>query len=252
MAFLLSSRSFLALASILSVALVKNVAAQNGKSPVPQRDLKEFTLMLTIPIVVTADGSSFSLNGKQASYRFHVEPSTGDLIGDHFGGTAYETVSIPDPLVNGWVGLPGRVRREFPDLGRGDFRSPAVRIRQSAGYTVSDLQYQSHQIVQGKPELLGLPGLFGSEQDVTTLVVRLYDNYSSVAADLTYSMFPEYDAVVRSVNITNLGDGDITVEKLASFSVDLPYQDLDMIELRGDWARENMRTRRKVEYGTQG
>lgn len=252
MAFLLSLRSFLALASILFVALVKNVAAQNGKIPVPQRDLKGITLMLTIPIVVTADGSSFSLNGKQASYRFHVDPSTGDLIGDHFGGTAYETVSIPDPLVNGWVGLPGRVRREFPDLGRGDFRSPAVRIRQSAGYTVSDLQYQSHQIVQGKPELLGLPGLFGSEQDVTTLVVRLYDNYSSVAADLTYSMFPEYDAVVRSVNITNLGDGDITVEKLASFSVDLPYQDLDMIELRGDWARENMRTRRKVEYGTQG
>lgn len=210
--------------------------------------------MLTIhdPVVVTADGTSFSLNGKQASYRFHVDPSTGDLIGDHFGGTAYETVSIPDPLVNGWVGLPGRVRREFPDLGRGDFRSPAVRIRQTAGYTVSDLQYQSHEIVQGKPELPGLPGLFGNEQDVTTLVVRLYDNYSSVAADLTYSMFPEYDAVVRSVNITNLGDGDITIEKLASFSVDLPYQDLDMIELRGDWARENQRTRRKVEYGTQG
>lgn len=201
---------------------------------------------------VITDGTSFSLNGNQVSYRFHVDPSTGDLIGDHFGGAAYETISISEPEVNGWVGLPGRVRREFPDLGRGDFRSPAVRIRQSAGYTVSDLQYQSHQIVQGKPELPGLPGLFGSEQDVTTLVVRLYDNYSSVAADLTYSVFPEYDTIVRSVNITNLGDQDITVEKLASFSVDLPYQDFDMIELRGDWARENMRTRRKVEYGTQG
>lgn len=181
-----------------------------------------------------------------------MDPSTGDLIGDHFGGSAYETVSIPDPTVNGWVGLPGRVRREFPDLGRGDFRSPAVRIRQSEGYTVSDLQYQSHQVVQGKPDLVGMPGLFGSEADVTTLVVRLYDNYSSVAADLTYSVFPAYDAVVRSVNITNMGDGEITVEKLASFSVDLPYEDLDMIELRGDWARENMRTKRKVEYGTQG
>lgn len=192
------------------------------------------------------------MNGNQVSYRFHVDPSTGDLIGDHFGGPAHETVSISEPEVHGWVGLPGRVRREFPDLGRGDFRSPAVRIRHAAGYTVSALQYQSHEVVQGKPELPGLPSLFGSEQDVTTLVVRLYDNYSSVAADLTYSVFPAYDAVVRSVNITNMGQGDITVEKLASFSVDLPYEDLDMVELRGDWARENMRTKRKVAYGTQG
>lgn len=201
---------------------------------------------------VTAEGTNFALNGNSVSYRFHVDPLTGDMIGDHFGGTAHETPYLPDPEIDGWVGLPGRVRREFPDLGRGDFRSPAVRIRQSAGYTVSELQYQSHEIVQGKPALAGMPSLFGSEADVTTIVVRLFDKYSSVAADLTYSVFPAYDAVVRSVNITNMGQGNITVEKLASFSVDLPYEELDMIELRGDWARENMRTKRKVEYGSQG
>lgn len=197
-------------------------------------------------------GTSFSLNGDRASYRFHVDNSTGDLIGDHFGATAYETVPVPEFEVHGWVTQAGRVRREFPDLGRGDFRTPAVRIRQTAGYAISELQYQSHEVVQGKPTLAGLPGLFGDERDVSTLVVRLYDNYSAVAVDLTYSVFPAYDAIVRSVNITNLGDGDITVEKLASFSVDLPYTDLDMIGLRGDWARENMKTRRRVEYGTQG
>lgn len=80
----------------------------------------------------------------------------------------------------------------------------------------------------------------------------MYDNYSSVAADLSYSIFPKYDAIVRSVNITNMGEGDITIERLASFSVDLPHDDYDMIELRGDWAREGMRLRRKVDYGTQG
>lgn len=161
-------------------------------------------------------------------------------------------MALPEPEVNGWVGMPGRVRREFPDLGRGDFRIPAVRIRQSAGYTVSDLQYQSHTVVPGKPELPGLPATFGSEEDVSSVVVHLYDNYSSIAANLTYSIFPKYDAVVRSVSLTNLGEGNITVERLASFSVDLPYTDLDMIELRGDWAREAMRLRRSVEYGVQG
>lgn len=186
------------------------------------------------------------------SYRMHVDMSTGDLIGDHFGAFAEESIPAVIPEVHGWVGLPGRVRREFPDLGRGDFRTPAVRVRQSAGYTVSDLQYQSYDSVAGKPQLPGLPGLFASDEDASTLVVHMYDNYSSVAADLMYTVFPKYDAIVRSVNITNLGEGNITVEKLASFSVDFPYEELDMIELRGDWARENTRTRRKVEYGTQG
>jgi len=82
--------------------------------------------------------------------------------------------------------------------------------------------------------------------------VHLYDNYSSVAADLSYSIFPKYDAIVRSVNITNMGKGNITVQKLASLSVDLPYGDYDMLERKGDWAREGRRVRRSVGFGTQG
>ena len=201
---------------------------------------------------MVANGSDFALNGDGVSYRFHAD-NTGDLVATHFGGPVTEDiVALPLPEPAGWVGLPGMVRREFPDLGRGDFRIPAFQIRQSEGYTVSDFQYQSHDVINGKPALPGLPSTFGSEDDVTTLVVHLYDNYSSVAADLSYSIFPKLDAIARSVNITNRGSGNITLEKLASLSVDLPYGELDMIELRGDWAREGRRVRRGVEYGTQG
>lgn len=199
------------------------------------------------------DGTTFALNGDNVSYRFRVDNSTGDLLSDHFGGSV--TGPIPTEIVsavNGWVGVPGRIRREFPDQGRGDFRMPAIRVRQTEGYTVSDFQYQSHEIKQGKPALPGLPSTFGSEEDVTTLVVHLYDQYSDVAAALSYSIFPKYDAIVRSASVTNKGKGNITVESLASISVDLPYEDLDMISLRGDWAREAHRERRSVEYGTQG
>ncbi|KAL4786971.1 alpha-galactosidase C [Aspergillus varians] len=202
---------------------------------------------------VVVDGTTFSLNGDNVSYRFHVNTTTGDLVSDHFGGSITGAIPLPqEPAVNGWVGMPGRVRREFPDQGRGDFRTPAVRIRQSQGYTVSDLQYQSYEVIQGKPALAGLPATYGDEADVTTLVVHLYDNYSSVAADLSYSVYPKYDAVVRSVNVTNQGEGNITIEALASLSVDFPYEDLDMISLRGDWAREANVQRRRVEYGVQG
>ncbi|KAF4889337.1 Alpha-galactosidase 2 [Colletotrichum fructicola] len=201
---------------------------------------------------IVVDGTSFALNGDHTSYRFHVDELTGDLLTDHFGGSATESMAMLAPEVNGWVDMIGRVRREYPDLGRGDFRVPALQIRETAGYTVSDLQYRSHRVVQGKPGLPGLPSTFGTENDVSTLVVSLFDNYSSIAVDLSYSIFPKYDAIVRSVNITNEGQGKITVEKAASLSVDLPFDDMEFLELRGDWAREAMRTRRKIDYGTQG
>ncbi|OGE55495.1 hypothetical protein PENARI_c004G05014 [Penicillium arizonense] len=201
---------------------------------------------------IVADGTSFALNGKTVSYRFHVDNTTGDLYGDHFGGSVTGDIPLESVAsVNGWVGTPGRVRREFPDQGRGDFRIPAIRIRQSEGYTVSDLQYKSHEIIAGKPALSGLPATMGSKEDVSTLVVHLYDKYSDVSADLSYSIFPNYDAIVRSVNVTNHGTANITIESLASLSVDLPFEDLEMISLRGDWAREAHRERRKVEYGIQ-
>lgn len=198
------------------------------------------------------DGTSFALNGDHSSYRFHVDELTGDLYSDHFGGSATESLEMLPPAVNGWVDMIGRVRREYPDIGRGDFRVPALQIRQTEGYTVSDLQYRSHKVSKGKPGLPGLPATFGTEEEVSTLVVSLYDNYSSIAVDLSYSVFPKYDAIVRSVNITNEGQGNITIDKAASLSVDLPFEDLEMIELRGDWAREAMRVRRKIDYGTQG
>lgn len=181
-----------------------------------------------------------------------MDELTGDLLSDHFGGSATESMEMLAPEINGWVDMIGRVRREYPDLGRGDFRVPAVQIHQSEGYTVSDLQYRSHRVTAGKPGLPGLPATFGTDSEVSTLVVSLYDNYSSIAVDLSYSIFPKYDAIVRSVNITNEGEGNITIAKAASLSVDLPFEDLEMIELRGDWAREAMRVRRKVGYGTQG
>ncbi|EFQ35977.1 melibiase [Colletotrichum graminicola] len=201
---------------------------------------------------IVVDGKSFALNGDHSSYRFHVDELTGDLYSDHFGGPATESMAMLPPATNGWVGMMGRVKREYPDLGRGDFRIPALQIRQSEGYTVSDLQYRSHRVAQGKPGLPGLPATFGNEDEVSTLIVSLYDNYSSIAVDLSYSIFPKYDAIVRSVNITNEGQGNITIDKAAALSIDLPFADMEMIELRGDWAREAMRLRRKVDYGTQG
>lgn len=183
------------------------------------------------------------------SYLFHVDTDSGDLISDHFGGPAVDFPQPANILPWGWHDELANNRREFPDVGRSDFRLPAIHIEHADGDTVSSFLYQSHEVVQGKPDLPGLPATYGNGSDVTTLIVQLYDNVSDVSAALSYSIFPKYNAIARSFSITNNGSGDIVIERAASFSTDFPNVDLDMIEVHGDWSHEFNRVKRKVDYG---
>jgi alpha-galactosidase len=206
------------------------------------------------PTAITATGTNFTLTGNDASYLFHVDPSTGDLISDHFGGPSDGFLAPSTLFQGGWSDGQTNTRREFPDSGRSDFRLPAIHIlHSSTGATVSALTYRSHRILSGdKPALPGLPATYGNASAVTTLVVQLYDDYSDVSAALSYSIFPEYNAVARSFQIANNGTGEIVIERAASFSVDLPNWELQMLELQGDWAHEMNRVLRRVEYGETG
>jgi alpha-galactosidase len=203
-------------------------------------------------LAAVANGRAISLNGKGVSYRFRVDEATGDLISSHFGGPVTEDPIAENSSNGGGWSTKEHLRREYPDLGRGDFRSPAISIQHSEGHTVSSFKYESHHIINGKPDLPGLPSTFGEADTVTTLVVRMCDVVGAVEVDLTYSVFPEHDAIVRSATVRNLGNKSITINKLASFSVDLPYHEYEMLQLQGEWVRECTRIRRKVDYGTQG
>ncbi|KAI2608738.1 glycoside hydrolase family 36 protein [Hypoxylon fragiforme] len=206
----------------------------------------------TVDWISVGDGPSFTLSSSNISYQFHVDPLTLDLIHDHWGSYAAETVPDFDGVTSGWGGPYTYSRREFPDLGRGDFRVPAIHIQHADGNTVSAFSYVGHDVSSGKPALPGLPATYGSEVDVSTLIVHMYDNYSDVSADLHYSIFPKYNAVVRSFSITNNGTEDITVLRASSWSIDMPNEELEMIDLHGDWAAEARINRRSVVFGEQG
>ena len=183
------------------------------------------------------------------SYLFHVDHATGDLVSDHFGGPADGFTSPAHMFEGGWSDGLTNTRREFPDIGRSDFRLPAIHIQHADGDTVSAFYYQSHEVIAGKPALPGLPATYGGDNDVTTLQVKLYDNYSDISATLSYSVFPTYNAIARSFQLTNEGSNEIVIERAASFSVDLPNLDLKLLELQGDWAHERNRNLRNVDYG---
>lgn len=193
------------------------------------------------------------------SYLFHVDPKSGDLTSDHFGGPATDFTPPAVPWASGWNDALANTRREFPDFGRSDPRLPAIHIEHEAGDTVSAFRYRSHNITQGKPSLPGLPATYGGADNVTTLIVQLYDNVSDVSAALSYSVFPEFNAIARSFSITNhasnssssngSSNGALVIQRAASFSLDLPNMDLEMIEPYGDWSHEFNTVRRKIDYG---
>lgn len=205
---------------------------------------------------IKASNGVFQLLSPTISYLFHTHPS-GELIHDHFGAPSTETTTEPTIPDGGWGQGHGgfalsREKRELPDLGRGDYRVPAIVIRKGDGNTLVELKYKSHKIVEGKPGLPGLPATFGEPNEVSTLLITLHDPKSQIEVELSYSIFGKYNAIARSMKIFNRGKEGIVVEQAASMSLDLGTGEWEMGQLSGDWAREARIVRRPVVIGTQG
>ena len=200
---------------------------------------------------IKADSKAFSLTSPGVSYIFHADES-GELVHDHFGPATTQTTPDVGGPDGGWGSYLTRVARELPDSGRGDFRLPAIKIRKKNGNTILRLEYESHEVVKGKPSLEGLPATFGEEKDVSTLIVKMRDPQAKVTVFTSYSIFVEYDAIVRSMRIVNESQDETVIEQAASFSVDMPSGEWEMMQLSGDWAREARIIKRPVVLGTQG
>jgi alpha-galactosidase len=200
---------------------------------------------------IKAEGHAFSLTGPGVSYIFHADES-GELVHDHFGPPTHQTTPDLGGPDGGWGSYLTRIPRELPDSGRGDFRLPAIKIRKANGNTVIGLKYQSHEVISGKTGLPGLPATFGGQEDASTVIIKMHDEIAKISVEVSYSIFPGYNAIVRSLNIKNEGQEKISVEHAASFSVDMPSGEWGMMQLSGDWAREARIVKRPVVLGTQG
>ena len=205
---------------------------------------------------ITVKDRTFHLHGVGCTYSFYVSDS-GDLIHSHFGGSSHSpTPPVPQIFDGGWIYGPpdyaGKAQRELPDLGNGDFRQPAIRVRHGDGTTVTSFKYSSYEIVQGKPGIEGLPSTHGAPSDAITLLVKLEDEIAQLECTLSYTVFPAHNAIARSLSVHNAGDKEVVIEVAASFSVDLPAAEREMIGLSGDWGREGQLFRRPIYPGQQG
>lgn len=142
--------------------------------------------------------------------------------------------------------------QEYPAYGAGDFRHPAYQIQLENGTTVTDLQYRSHKIYSGKPDLEGLPATYAESIDeAETLEIELFDTLISLKAKLYYTVFKNFNVVTRSVCFINEGGQELKLLRVLSMSVDFPHYNFDLLHLQGAWARERHIERHPLAHGSQ-
>src|SRR5699024_2124688 len=122
----------------------------------------------------------FTLQTDHTTYQFQVD-AYGFLLHLYYGKTIYGGMDyLLTYYDRGFSANPydadqdrtysmDALPQEFPTSGTGDFRSPALTIKNSDGTYSCDLRYQSHRITKGKYGLPGLPAVYAADRKSTRL-----------------------------------------------------------------------------------
>ena len=210
--------------------------------------------------MITFDTSTktFFLDGKGITYAFGVN-EIGYLEHLYFGAKIshdylyYTRTSGGISMVTTVPGLDNTplpvsysfFGAELAFFGTGDYREPCVLVENKDGDRISDLLYDSHEILAEKPKMSSMPSCSGGE----TLVVHLKDKISGFAADLYYTVYDDSSTVARRVVYKNGTGNPVKLHRAYSFSLSLPENGYDVLTLRGAWAAERHIQKSAMQYG---
>ena len=196
-------------------------------------------------ITYCAEKKTFYLDGKGITYAFFVN-EVGYLAHLYYGA-AIGHDDLLFSLISGRGSFkanpPGVDDKNcpysafLPELGfygTGDYREPAVLAENVSGDRLSNLLYDSHEILAEKPPVGGIPSMHGGE----TLVVHLKDAVSNFGADLYYTVYDDASVIARRVVYINGADTPVRLHRAYSFSMGLPGQNYRVMTLYGGWASE--------------
>ena len=95
---------------------------------------------------------------------------------------------------------------EYSGAGSADLRAPALAAQSETGDNVTDLRYDSCEVLPGKPDLPGLPHVYLNPGDEgETLRITLRDAVKNLYVDLYYATFAFSDAICRWAVVRNEG-----------------------------------------------
>lgn len=185
----------------------------------------------------------FTLHTNNSSYQMSVE--NGMLLHLYYGNrldgsfadinarVGFHSFS-PFPYdCNGTHLSPDLIPMEYPVSGGGEFRTPALSVEFADGSRVCDLRFVSAEILNGKPELKGLPASHDRIGASETLEIVLKDTVYDLYVKLLYTVFEKYDIITRSAQIIN-NTGDIVyLNSALSTCLDFTDDELDYITFYG-------------------
>lgn len=190
----------------------------------------------------------FHLKNEHFSYCMRVDDH-GHLWHLYYGAPIGLTGA--EPLVNYqkhtsfWSVLPGEpnsidtVPLEYPGSGTADLR-PCALTTVDAGFDgVTDLRFDSYEILAGKPHIDGLPQVYLNEGEIAeTLKITLKDSVKELYADLYYTLFGFSGALSRFTVIRNGGHSTVRLQKAMTATLSFGDKDFELIHLHGAWGRE--------------
>ena len=139
--------------------------------------------------------------------------------------------------------------QECPTFGS-DLRQGMIHVIHENGMHALILEYESHRVMEGKPQLAGLPSARG--EGAESLLLTLRDKVSGVAVELCYTIYEDVDIIARSVRVINGGKTPIVLDRVLSACVDFERSDFNLITLSGAWTRERQLYTRPLVPGDQG
>lgn len=158
------------------------------------------------------------------------------------------SVCVPEP---GLLSM-HYTRQEYPVYGTGDYKTPALSIRQEDGSRVVHFVYKGHEIRRGKPSLSPLPATYVEEEgEGDTLEITLHDDKMDTDLILSYTIYRDYPVIARNARFLHKGEKRIVLEKAMSACVEFSDMDFEMVQLSGAWGRERYVKKRPVEMGIQ-
>lgn len=205
----------------------------------------------------------FTLHTERTSYQMKVD-EYGYLIHLYYGSRVNSSMEyLLTYSDRGFSGNPyeagtdrtyslDALPQEYPVQGTGDYRSPALVVRNGDGSLGTSLKYRRHQILAGKYSLTGLPAVYGEDGDgAETLEIFLEDEVNGLTVTLLYGVLPQRDVITRAVKLENKGQDRLELLKVQSACVDLLYGDYDLIRFYGRHAMERKFERTAVTHSSQ-
>lgn len=201
-------------------------------------------------IIVNEQEKVFHLNNGRISYLFYVMES-GQLGHLYFGkaltqkGSYLHMVEKAHRPMTTYITEGDlytsyeHLRQEYPCYGTSDYRYPAMEIQGGDGSRICKLEYQRYRIINGKKPLPGLPATYvEDESEASTVEIVMRDSKYALEVVFSYSIFRDFDAIARSVQLVNHGKEALLVNRAMSMSIDFPDAAFQSVQLSGAWARE--------------